>query len=86
MAGSSAFSQTDYTKLDSHEIQPDEYDDLPEITDAEFAAATLIDGREDNGQQTDLVRIDADVVAKFRAQGADWRSRINETLRRAAGL
>jgi uncharacterized protein (DUF4415 family) len=30
------------------------------------------------------LRIDADVIARFRASGAGWQSRINEVLRRSA--
>lgn len=86
MTGSNAVSQTDFARLDSHEIRPDEYEDLPEISDEEFASARLIVGREVADQTTDLVRIDPDVLARFRAEGPDWRSRINETLRRAVGL
>ncbi len=82
MTGSSAVSQTDVARLDAHEIQPEVYEELPEITDEEFSAATLIGG----DRPADLVHIDADVVARFRALGPDWRSRINETLRRALGL
>jgi uncharacterized protein (DUF4415 family) len=32
------------------------------------------------------IRLDADVLAYFRATGPGWRSRINAALRRAAGL
>jgi uncharacterized protein (DUF4415 family) len=32
------------------------------------------------------IRLDADVLAHFRATGPGWRSRINEALRKAAGL
>ena len=32
------------------------------------------------------IPIDADVLAYFRATGPGWQSRINEALRRAAGL
>ncbi|WP_413467798.1 BrnA antitoxin family protein [Mesorhizobium sp. B2-8-5] len=31
-------------------------------------------------------RLDSDVVARFRAGGPGWQSRINEILRKAAGL
>ena len=30
------------------------------------------------------LRIDADVIARFRASGAGWQTRINEALRRSA--
>ena len=32
------------------------------------------------------IRLDADVLAHFRATGPGWQSRINDALRRAAGL
>lgn len=32
------------------------------------------------------LRLDPDVLAHFRATGAGWQTRINETLRKAAGL
>jgi uncharacterized protein (DUF4415 family) len=32
------------------------------------------------------LRLDADVVASFRAGGAGWQTRMNDALRRAAGL
>lgn len=32
------------------------------------------------------LRLDSDVIARFRADGPGWQSRINEALRKAAGL
>lgn len=32
------------------------------------------------------IRLDADLLAKLRASGAGWQGRVNETLRKAAGL
>jgi uncharacterized protein (DUF4415 family) len=32
------------------------------------------------------LRLDADILAFFRATGPDWQSRVNEALRKAAGL
>jgi uncharacterized protein (DUF4415 family) len=32
------------------------------------------------------IRLDADVLAHFRATGPGWPSRINDALRKAAGL
>ena len=32
------------------------------------------------------LRLDADVIDSFRAEGAGWQSRINTTLRKARGL
>lgn len=40
----------------------------------------------ENPKQQVTLRLDADVVAKFRAGGPGWQSRINSALRKAAGL
>lgn len=32
------------------------------------------------------LKLDADVVDRFRSAGRDWRARINEVLRKAVGL
>ncbi|MDP4023643.1 BrnA antitoxin family protein [Methylobacterium sp. NEAU 140] len=73
--------------------------DNPEITDAQFAQArpfadafpTLAEKlRRGRGpqkapikQQVSL-RLDRDVVARFKATGPGWQSRMNDVLRRAA--
>lgn len=33
-----------------------------------------------------IIRLDEDVIAKFRAGGKGWQSRMNEALRKAAGI
>lgn len=40
----------------------------------------------DNPKKQVTLRLDSDVVAKFRAGGSGWQSRINDILRKAAGL
>ncbi|TPL41269.1 BrnA antitoxin family protein [Mesorhizobium sp. B2-4-6] len=40
----------------------------------------------DNPKKQVTLRLDSDVVARFRAGGPGWQSRINEILRKAAGL
>ena len=42
--------------------------------------------RSDNPKKAVNLRLDADVVAHFRATGPGWQTRINETLRTAARL
>ena len=71
-------------------------DDAPELTEEWFASADLYDGerlvRQGRGVEAAapaedvIIRLDADVLAYFRATGPGWQSRINEALRRAAGL
>jgi uncharacterized protein (DUF4415 family) len=40
----------------------------------------------ENPKKQVTLRLDADVVERFRASGRGWQSRINEALRKAAGL
>lgn len=74
-------------------------DDNPEWTDEDFARARPISefpelaaafakakGGRPKGSNKELVslRIDKDVLAKFRASGPGWQSRINDALRKSA--
>ena len=69
-------------------------DDAPEWTDEMFDRAelrigdTIIRrGRPPGSAKTQVsLRLDHDVIAAFRAQGPGWQSRMNEALRKAAGL
>ncbi|TPN92808.1 BrnA antitoxin family protein [Mesorhizobium sp. B1-1-5] len=40
----------------------------------------------DNPKKQVTLRLDSDVIARFRAGGPGWQSRINDILRKAAGL
>lgn len=95
MTGNTRDSGGDVAKVDAHVIQPEEYDEVPELTDEWFAKGQLLEAgkpvRRDRppAERTKLsttLRLDADVVAHFKAQGAGWQTRINDALRRAAGL
>jgi uncharacterized protein (DUF4415 family) len=55
---------------------------LPAEVIAAFAKAKTGRPRGSNKEQVAL-RIDKDVLAKFRATGPGWQTRINEALRRA---
>ncbi len=71
-------------------------DDAPELTEEWFAAADLYDGdklirrggrpKKATPKEAVNIRLDPDVLAHFRATGAGWQSRINEALRKVAGL
>ncbi|MEP7222283.1 MAG: BrnA antitoxin family protein [Novosphingobium sp.] len=75
-------------------------EDNPEWTEADFAAAKAGDaipahiaaafpkprGRpKGTTKQLVSLRIDNDILDRFRATGPGWQSRINEALRNAAG-
>ncbi len=59
---------------------PDTY----EVSDAEFK--TMRRGRPAGSGTKTLVslRLDSDILAKYKAAGAGWQTRINEVLKRAA--
>ena len=72
-------------------------EDNPEWTDERFARAKPVEemlpphilsqfanGRE--ASEDNVVRLSPEVAAHFRAQGRDWRERIDAVLREAAGL
>jgi uncharacterized protein (DUF4415 family) len=70
-------------------------DDAPELTEEWFATADLYDGNKliRRGRPAKAapkeavnIRLDPEVLAHFRATGPGWQSRINEALRKAAGL
>lgn len=85
---------SDLAKVDAHQITPDEYDEAPELSDAQIAAATLHEagrpvrrGRPRSAAPKEAVniRLSADVLSHFRATGPGWQTRIDAALRAAMG-
>lgn len=92
---------SDLSKVDGHEIRPEEYDDIPEITEEDFDRAEFsiagevirpgnppldLPGRRrrpplDHPKRLVSLRLDSDVIERFRATGRGWQSRINAALR-----
>ena len=69
--------------------------DAPELTEEWFRDADLKRGDLvvrrgrppiETPKESVKLRLDADVLASFRASGAGWQTRMNEALRKAAGL
>jgi uncharacterized protein (DUF4415 family) len=56
-----------------------DYSDIPLLTDEFFENATL---RIPAAQARNLIQLDADVMAWFREQGAEYKTAINTILRR----
>ncbi len=70
-------------------------DDAPELTEEWFDRADYFEGGKlirpgrpplDAPKGSINIRLDADVLAHFRATGPGWQSRINAALRKAAKL
>lgn len=84
------------TKKPSTDTTWTDPDDAPALDDAWFAEADQYDqgtlvrkgGRPKatHPKQMVTLRLDADVVECFRNSGPGWQTRMNEALRRAAGL
>ena len=53
-----------------------------------FASATVQRGRPkaDVTKVSTTIRLDPDIIAAFKADGSGWQSRINDALRKVAGL
>lgn len=89
---------SDLAKVDAHVIQPDEYNEIPEITDADLARGTwkiagqIVSPAEGKAafsaalkKQKINLTIDPDVLAFFKQQadGRGYQTLINATLREA---
>ena len=70
-------------------VDPDE---IPDLSTEEWSkiidAAPVQRGRPKAAvtKISTTIRLDPDVLEKFKAEGPGWQSRINDVLRRAAGL
>jgi len=70
-------------------------DDAPELTDDWFEKADLYHGEKlvrrgrrpsESPKKAISLRVDADVLERFKAEGPGWQGRMNAALRKAAGL
>ena len=115
MTGKRRSMGSDLAKSDAHVIAPEEYGEIPELTEDDFARGVPhIGGRRvsweewekaaikagwlasdkpkggrpksDNPKQVINLRVDADMLERFRAGGPGWQTRMNAALRKAARL
>jgi uncharacterized protein (DUF4415 family) len=86
---------SDMKKVDAYVLTKKDYDEIPELTDEDFARGVWHIGgvpvprgrpKSIDPKQPVSVRLDADVLAHFRRGGRGWQSRINAALRKAAKL
>lgn len=79
-------SGSDLQRVDAHKIKPHEYKELPELTDALLARAVVNRGgrpKSENPRQLISLRLPSEVVARWRATGPGWQTRMAERLARA---
>ena len=78
---------SDLEKVAAHIIQPEEYEELPELTDDMLAKGTVNKGgrpRSENQKKLISIRLPEDVILKWRATGPGWQTRMAEKLARVA--
>ena len=76
---------SDLEKVAAHVIQPEEYEELPELTDDMVARGKVNRGgrpRSENPKKLISIRLPEDVILKWRATGPGWQTRMAEKLAR----
>jgi uncharacterized protein (DUF4415 family) len=74
---------SDLERIDSHRIASSEYDELPELTDEMLERAVVKKGGRPvakNPRQQVTIRLPADVLARWKATGPGWQTRMAERL------
>ena len=77
------WGETDFAKVDAHEITPEEYEEIPELTEEFLATARYYRGGRPvspNPRKLISLRLPADVIARWRATGPGWQTRMAEVL------
>ena len=78
-------SESNLAKVAAHVIQPEEYDEIPELTDDMLARGRVNKGgrpRSENPKKLISIRLPEDVILKWRATGPGWQTRMAEKLAR----
>ena len=77
--------RSDLRRVDAHVIKPEEYDDLPEMTDEMFARTVFKKAgrpRSVNPKQMISLRLPPEVIARWKATGPGWQTRMAKRLER----
>ena len=82
--------ETDFARVDAHVVGTQEYDEIPELTDAMIARSVpgsdpdmVRRGRPvaENRKRLVSIRLDPDLLDALRATGPGWQTRVNDALR-----
>ena len=74
---------SDLERIDAHVIKPEEYEELPKMTDEMFALTVFKKAgrpRSINPPQMISLRLPPEVVARWRATGPGWQTRMAKRL------
>jgi len=75
--------KSDLARVDAHKLKPEEYEELPELTEEMLTRAKVNKGgrpMSPNPRQLISLRLPADVIERWRATGAGWQTRMAERL------
>jgi uncharacterized protein (DUF4415 family) len=74
--------KSDLARVDAHVIQPDEYEEIPELTDEMLARGVWKRGGRPIPPPVRVVtlRLPVNVVAKWKATGPGWQTRMAARL------
>ncbi len=76
---------SDLVRVAAHVIQPEEYEELPELTDDMLARGKVNKGgrpRSENPKKLISIRLPENVIQRWRATGPGWQTRMAEKLSR----
>ena len=76
--------RSDLARVDAHVIQSSEYEELPELTE-EMLSEPIKEGgrpRSPNPRKLISLRLPANVIARWKATGPGWQTRMAERLSR----
>lgn len=77
---------SDLARVDAHVIKRHEYDELPELTEEMLSRAVVKKGGRPlstNPRKLVTIRLPADVLARWKASGPGWQTRMAERLSRS---
>ena len=77
--------KSDLEQVDAHQVKPEEYEDLPELTEEMLVRAKVNRGgrpRSQNPRKLISLRLPADVIERWKATGPGWQTRMAELLRK----
>lgn len=75
--------KSDLARVDVHKVRPEEYEELPELTEEMLARAKINKGGRPvshNPRKLISLRLPADVIERWKATGAGWQTRMAERL------
>jgi uncharacterized protein (DUF4415 family) len=77
--------KSDLARVDAHVIKAREYNELPELTDEMLKRAKINKGGRPvspNPRKLISLRLPADVIARWKATGPGWQTRMAERLQK----